>query len=97
MCVCRGKTQGGSINGIPWSNNCEPFPATTILRDHNPSCAIETYGGAPEDFPPMQWPTNYFKLAAATMFTLFFGGKRFAPGCCVARRWRAVVRIDIRV
>lgn len=45
VCVCRGKTQGGSINGIPWSNNCEAYPATTILRDHNPSCSIETYGG----------------------------------------------------
>ena len=42
---------------------------------------IETYGGTQEDFPPMQWPM--LKLAAATMFTLFFGGKRFAPGCTV--------------
>ena len=45
VCVCRGKTQGGSINGLPWSNNCEQLPATTILHDHNPSCSIETYGG----------------------------------------------------
>lgn len=27
----------------------------------------------------MLWPTNYTKLAAATMFTLFFGGNTFAP------------------
>jgi hypothetical protein len=27
----------------------------------------------------MIWPTNYDKLAAATMFTLFFGGDDFAP------------------
>jgi hypothetical protein len=33
----------------------------------------------PKKFPKMAWATNYFKLAAATMFTLFFGGKIFAP------------------
>ena len=27
----------------------------------------------------MIWPTNYIKLASATMFTLFFGGDIFAP------------------
>jgi hypothetical protein len=32
-----------------------------------------------EPLPPMIWPTNYSKLAAATMFTLFFGGNDFAP------------------
>lgn len=35
------------------------------------------------EFPKMIWPTNYFKLACATMFTLFFGGKDFAPLCMV--------------
>lgn len=30
-------------------------------------------------FPRMIWPTNYAKLGAATMFTLFFGGAAFAP------------------
>lgn len=35
-----------------------------------------TYG---DPFPQMIWPTNYTKLAAATMFTLFFGGNDFAP------------------
>ena len=33
--------------------------------------------GAP--FPRMMWPSNYNRYAAATMFSLFFGGKTFAP------------------
>ena len=32
-----------------------------------------------DPLPPMIWPTNGGKLAAATMFTLFFGGSVFAP------------------
>ena len=32
-----------------------------------------------DPFPRMIWPTNSGKLAAATMFTLFFGGAVFAP------------------
>lgn len=36
----------------------------------------QTYG---DPFPRMIWPSNYFKLATATMFTLFYGGEHFAP------------------
>ncbi len=36
----------------------------------------QTHG---DPFPRMIWPTNYTKLGAATMFTLFFGGDDFAP------------------
>jgi hypothetical protein len=32
-----------------------------------------------DPFPRMIWPTNYSKLACATMFTLFFAGNDFAP------------------
>jgi len=32
-----------------------------------------------EEYPKMIWTTNYARLAAQTMFTLFFGGKDFAP------------------
>ena len=37
-----------------------------------------------DPFPKMIWPTNGSKLAAATMFTLFFGGNDFAPQTKVA-------------
>ena len=36
----------------------------------------QTFG---DPFPRMIWPTNNHKLAAATMWTLFFGGNDFAP------------------
>ncbi len=32
-----------------------------------------------DPFPQMVWPSNSSKLAAATMFTLFFAGNHFAP------------------
>lgn len=32
-----------------------------------------------DPYPRMIWPTNYSKLGAGTMFTLFFGGNDFAP------------------
>ena len=33
----------------------------------------------PDDFPHMMWSNNYYRFAAFTMFTLFFGGRAFAP------------------
>ncbi|OQR87050.1 glycosyl hydrolase [Achlya hypogyna] len=44
---------------------------------------MDTYGGRPEDFPKMSWPTNYFKFACATMFSLFWAGSQVAPGVLV--------------
>jgi hypothetical protein len=41
--------------------------------------AAITHQGHGDPFPRMIWPTNSQKLAAATMFTLFFGGDDFAP------------------
>jgi hypothetical protein len=37
----------------------------------------------PDDYLPMCWSQNYQRFAAATMFTLFFGGNDFAPHCFV--------------
>jgi hypothetical protein len=42
--------------------------------------AATLYSSFPTEKPKMHWPTNYGKLAAATMFTLFFAGDAFAPG-----------------
>jgi hypothetical protein len=41
--------------------------------------AAVTHQAHGDPFPRMTWPTNGGKLAAATMFTLFFGGDDFAP------------------
>ena len=37
----------------------------------------EFHGGRP--FPRMMWPGNYNRYATATMFSLFFGGRCYAP------------------
>ncbi len=36
------------------------------------------------EYPNMIWPTNYVRLAAATMFTLFFAGNRLASEAVIA-------------
>ena len=37
----------------------------------------------PASFPAMTWSTNYGRLAAQTLFTLFFAGRDFAPRCVI--------------
>lgn len=41
--------------------------------------AAITHQNHGDPFPRMIWPTNYTKLGAGTMFTLFFAGNDFAP------------------
>ncbi|CAM0140358.1 hypothetical protein VKS41_007012 [Umbelopsis sp. WA50703] len=76
-----------------WSRHCggSGAPGWTLpLVGLDPS-AFDVTGAAivqytypnPESFPAMIWSTNYGKLATSTMFTLFFGGKVFAPNCVV--------------
>ncbi len=48
----------------------------TQFADTGAAIVHNTHG---DPFPRMIWGTNYTKLAAATMFTLFFGGNDFAP------------------
>ncbi|MFX1315518.1 MAG: cellulase family glycosylhydrolase [Promethearchaeota archaeon] len=35
----------------------------------------------PNAYPPMNWSSNAIRFANSTMWTLFFGGKDFAPSC----------------
>ncbi len=67
-------------DGAPgWTLEAVGFDLTRL---HASGAAIlhQEYG---DPFPRMIWPTNYNKLAAATMFTLFFGGNDFAPHCLI--------------
>ena len=48
----------------------------TKFKDTGAAIVHQTHG---DPFPRMIWPTNGGKFAAATMFTLFFGGNDFAP------------------
>ena len=50
---------------------------------HTAAAIVHQTHGDP--FPLMIWPTNAYKLAAATMFTLFFAGNDFAPATLVER------------
>ncbi len=34
-------------------------------------------------YPKMLWATNYNRMVCQVMFTLFFGGKKFAPKCII--------------
>jgi hypothetical protein len=53
------------------------------LHNLNASGAAVVHCIRGDPYPRMLWPTNNFKLAAATMWTLFFGGRTFAPSLTV--------------
>eukprot|EP01065_Artemidia_motanka_P003845 TRINITY_DN1183_c0_g2_i1.p1 TRINITY_DN1183_c0_g2~~TRINITY_DN1183_c0_g2_i1.p1 ORF type:complete len:781 (+),score=117.23 TRINITY_DN1183_c0_g2_i1:96-2438(+) len=53
------------------------------LEETGAAVTHQGFKGDPAKYPKMLWPTNYFKLACQTMFTLFFGGNTYAPGMLV--------------
>jgi hypothetical protein len=68
-----------------WTLECVGFDVENFEVTKAALCQ-QTYGGSAEDYPKMIWPTNYFKLACSTMFTLFWAGERFAPHLMVDGR-----------
>ena len=51
---------------------------------HEAGCAyLHQHVGTDDELPTMAWPTNYGRLATATMFTLFFSGDVYAPNITV--------------
>ena len=40
---------------------------------------VQNTWSKPEEYPKMIWATNYTRMACQTIFTLFFGGRHFAP------------------
>ncbi|MEE8120251.1 MAG: cellulase family glycosylhydrolase [Anaerolineales bacterium] len=63
-------------DGAPgWTFEVVGFDITQF-KETGAAIVHQTYG---DPFPRMIWPTNSGKLAAATMFSLFFGGDDFAP------------------
>lgn len=69
-----GRMSGG--DGAPgWTFEAVGIDVTR-LAETGAAIVHQVHG---DPFPRMIWPTNYAKLAAATMFTLFFGGANFAP------------------
>ncbi|KAJ1547842.1 hypothetical protein HK405_004811, partial [Cladochytrium tenue] len=71
---------GGS--GAPgWTLRAAGLDATQFNASY--AAIVHNTYHDPANFPKMIWATNYFKLACATMFTLFFGGATFAPSLMV--------------
>lgn len=63
-------------DGAPgWTFEVVGFDITKF-KETGAAIVHQTHG---DPFPRMIWPTNSGKLAAATMFSLFFGGNDFAP------------------
>ncbi len=56
-----------------------------VSKLHQTGAALlrQKYG---DDFPQLMWANNYYRFAAFTMFTLFFGGETFAPNMMVDGR-----------
>ncbi|KAI7866851.1 glycoside hydrolase superfamily [Spinellus fusiger] len=70
---CGGSGHPGWTHSLVGLNPAN-FAPTVAALVHN------TYP-EPASFPKMIWNTNYQRLAAATLFTLFFAGRQYAPLC----------------
>lgn len=67
-------------DGAPWwTLDAVGFDTSTSVL-HDTGSAVLHQHWADGEMPKMLWTTNYWKLATATMFTLFFGGNKYAPG-----------------
>ncbi|KAF9570262.1 hypothetical protein EC968_002033 [Mortierella alpina] len=77
---CWSRFTGGS--GMPgWTLELAGIDMTKL--DQTAAAVIHNLQPAKDDFPKMIWATNNIKLAAATMYTLFFAGQIFAPRAMV--------------
>ncbi|KAF9566428.1 hypothetical protein EC968_003739 [Mortierella alpina] len=73
---CWSRFSGGS--GAPgWTFEAAGLDLTKFKETG--AAYVHNTNQFPGDSPPMVWPTNYTKLAASTMFTLFWAGDTFAP------------------
>jgi hypothetical protein len=74
-------------DGAPWwTLDAVGFRTdSAVLHDTGSAVLHQFWGLDGEDMamPKMMWTTNYWKLATATMFTLFFAGDVYAPGITV--------------
>ncbi|CAL9729131.1 ergosteryl-beta-glucosidase [Monosporozyma unispora] len=61
-------------------NRLKDTDAAVIHNDYHRKDNLNEAG---EKYLKMLWTTNYYRLACQTMFTLFFGGKYFAPKCII--------------
>jgi hypothetical protein len=70
-------------DGAPmWTLECIGLDPRNFEATKAALC-VETCGLEVSKYPKMIWPTNYFKMACATMFSLFWGGSKCAPSCRV--------------
>jgi hypothetical protein len=53
----------------------------SLLDETGAALTMEHYSGLHEGrpYPSMIWPSNYNRYGAATLFTIFFGGRTYAP------------------
>jgi len=59
-------------------DNCDNSSAAVTRQRYSINHKSDKYHDG-EPYPKMLWPCNYNRYAAATMFSLFFAGKTYAP------------------